>query len=182
MMNPFFDPSRLYDAAYPFILAQQSDLPSLWKEASEVEPLTLLKFVGGILCVIFVFVYLNHRYQRWKRYNEFVTEMKTLDLDPDSEGTLAGMVRRYSMNEPVNVLCSPRLFDEMATHEMMRVLSSSGSMKAKQEFIDTVYKIRKKTYHPDWINGTGLKKNIPISTELSETYSGNKSNNGNNES
>ena len=109
-----------------------------------------LEILVGFMMVVLAVSYGIIRYNRWKRYKEFATEMKALDLDPNTEGTLAGMVKRYSMDEPVNILFSARLFDEMATAEILRVLSSAGSQQSKQEFIDTVYNIRNRTYHPEW--------------------------------
>ncbi len=145
-----FDPIQFFTASVPTLLAQSSDLPSLFK-ATEVDPTVMIQVLSGIVLLITGIIVLTYKYQRWKRYNEFVTEMKSLDLDPDSEGTLAGMVKRYSMDEPVNILFSARLFDEMAATEIIRVLGSPGSVQAKKEFIDTVYKIRTRTYHPDWL-------------------------------
>lgn len=132
-------------------VAQTKDkLPVLWK-ANNVDSMFLLGILLGILTIVLVLVIGTIFYQRWKRYNEFIVEMKTLDLDPDEEGTLAAMVKRFQMDEPVNILFSPRLFDEMASHEIMRVLGSSASADAKQKFIDQVYTIRTRTYHPDWL-------------------------------
>jgi hypothetical protein len=61
------------------------------------------------------------------------------------------MVRRYKVGEPVQVLYSPKLFDDIATAEMRRILGSQGSTQAKESFINTIYEIRTKTYHPDWL-------------------------------
>ncbi|MBI1387487.1 MAG: hypothetical protein GC154_03460 [bacterium] len=126
--------------------------------SAPTDPTTLLAFLAGIVTLIFLVIFGAYRFQKWKRYKEFETEMKSLDLGTQMEGTFAEMVRRYSMDEPVNILYSPRLFDEMASTEMVRVLGSAGSVKAKQEFIDTVYKIRIKTYHPDWHGEMAEKK------------------------
>lgn len=115
-----------------------------------IDPQTLLLFLGGLITIILLIVFAVYKFNKWKKYKVFEDEMRSLDLDPEQEGTFADMVRRYSMDEPVNIIYSPRLFDEMATQEMMRVLGSPGSSKAKREFIDTVYKIRVKTYNPDW--------------------------------
>ena len=65
------------------------------------------------------------------------------------------MVKRYAMEEPVTILYSERLFDEMAADEIQRVIASPASAQAKEQFIDTIYKIRVRTYHPDWCKATG---------------------------
>ncbi|RJP18243.1 MAG: hypothetical protein C4527_29515 [Candidatus Omnitrophota bacterium] len=163
-MNPWFDPSHFLTFDSPTLLAQDA-LPNLWK-ATEVDPTLMFQILVGIILLVTTIIVVTYKYQRWKRYTEFVTEMKSLDLDPESEGTLAGMVKRYSMDEPVNVLFSARLFDEMATSEIIRVLGSPGSMQAKRNFIDLVYRIRTKTYHPDWLGIT--EENRPQALAIAE--------------
>jgi hypothetical protein len=128
-------------------------LPVMWK-ANNADPMLLIGILLGILVVVLSVVVGTLFYQRWKRYNEFIGELKTLDLNPEEEGTLASMVKRYQMDEPVNILFSPRLFDEMASHEILRVLGSSATTKTKQKFIDQVYAIRTRTYHSDWLEST----------------------------
>lgn len=134
------------------VLAQSQDgkLPFNTWTPTETDPVTLLSVVGGIVTFIMLIVFGAYQFKKWKQFKTFEDEMRSLDLDPQQEGTFADMVKRYSMDEPVNILYSPRLFDEMASSEMLRVLGSQGSAKAKQQFIDTVYKIRVKTYNPDW--------------------------------
>ena len=134
------------------VLAQSQDgkLPFQTWNPTETDPTTLLSVLGGIVTVIMLIVFGAYQFKKWKQFKTFEDEMRSLDLDPQQEGTFADMVKRYSMDEPVNILYSPRLFDEMASNEMLRVLGSQGSAKAKKEFIDTVYKIRVKTYNPDW--------------------------------
>jgi hypothetical protein len=122
--------------------------------SSNVDPGFVLRIIGVLLFFIILIIVVTLHYQKWKRYNDFVSEMKTLDLDPESEGTLAAMVKRYQMDEPVNILFSARLFDEMATTEIMRVLGSPAPASAKQQFIDQVYNIRLRTYHPEWTPST----------------------------
>ena len=101
--------------------------------------------------IIFGLVYGMHRYNKWKKFKLFEDEMRALDLNPDDESTFAGMVKRFALEEPVNVLMSARLFDEMATKEIEKVLGSAGSKTSKEHFIKQVYRIRTKTYHPDWL-------------------------------
>ena len=92
-------------------------------------------------------------YQKWRRYQLFITELKTLDLDPKQEGTFADLVKRYNMDQPVNILYSKRLYDELASTEMIRILSSPGSVTAKAAYIDSLYEIRDRTYASDWDPG-----------------------------
>ena len=124
---------------------------NLW-ENTGIDPVFVLKILGGIIVFVILLIVATLRYQRWKKYNDFVEEMKALDLDPDEEGTLAAMVKRIQMDEPVNILFSARLFDEMAASEIMRVLGSPAPAKVKEKFIEQVYNIRTRTYHPDWIH------------------------------
>ncbi len=137
----------------PFVLAQNEVLGKLWSNTA-AEPSTILTILIVLMVLISAIIFASYRYQRWKRFKEFEEEMKSLDLEPEDEGTFAWMVKRYKMDEPVNIIYSPRLFDEMATNEMLRVLASQASMESKRDFIDTVYTIRTKTYHPDWLSIT----------------------------
>lgn len=106
--------------------------------------------LGSIAVFSAALTYGSYCYQKWRRYNRFVTELKTLDLEPDQEGTFADIVKRYHMAEPVNILYSKRLYDEMAASEMVRVLSSPGTVSAKAAYIDSLYEIRDRTYANDW--------------------------------
>lgn len=137
--------------AIPIIIAQGTPLDFKVFESSSIDSTVLVYSLIGIMFTILMIVFGTYRYKRWKKFKEFETEMKALDLEPEQEGTLAEMVKRYSMDEPVNILFSARLFDEMASSEIKRVLGSAASIKLKQEFIDKVYFIRTKTYHPDWL-------------------------------
>lgn len=134
-------------------------------------PMEQLLPVLGIIAVAIIGIIVGvHQFKRWKKFREFEDEMKVLDLNPDQEGTLASMVKRISMDEPVQILFSPRLFDEMASTEIVRVLGSPGSAKAKQEFIDKVYQIRTKTYHPEW--SEDLTKDCDSGRSITETGTG----------
>ncbi|RJP33655.1 MAG: hypothetical protein C4527_04140 [Candidatus Omnitrophota bacterium] len=122
-------------------------------DPSSFDPVIAIYFLGFLSLLISLLVFLTFKYQRWKKYQLFLEEMKTLDLDPEAEGTFAWMVKRHQMDEPVNIFCSPRIFDEMASTEMLRILASAGSIQSKQNFIDMIYSIRNKTYRRDWISG-----------------------------
>jgi len=152
-MNPLLRLIHPQFSSFPTLFVQGDDSFDRFKSllgSSAINPEMLLQILVTVTVLILLITFLAYKYQRWKRYQEFLREMKALDLDPNAEGTLAGMVKRYSMDEPVKIFFSVRLFDDMASTEMWRVLGSAGSQKAKQEFIDTLYTIRDRTYHPDW--------------------------------
>ena len=65
---------------------------------------------------------------------------------------MASLVKRYQVGEPVQILYSAKLFDDLATAEMRRILASQGSAEAKEKFINSLYEIRTRTYHPDWVS------------------------------
>lgn len=90
-----------------------------------------------------------HYYRKFKKIQEFKDELTQLELDQDQENAMVELIKRYAMNEPVEILMSVRLFDEMAAKEINRILASSGSSSAKQNFVNMVYDIRKKTFYPD---------------------------------
>lgn len=151
---------------HPVLAQTDQVLPNIWQNVS-AEPGTLLTILGTLMAIVLAIIVGSYKYQRWKKYKIFEAEMKALDLDPQAEGTFAWMVKRYAMDEPVNVLYSARLFDEMASSEIFRVLSSSASAKTKSHFIDTVYGIRTRTYHPEWMNsddGLSPKLSTPLLT------------------
>lgn len=128
-----------------------------WIASSGVETSTAIYFLLGMASTILLMIYLTYRYQRYKRFQEFQEEMETLELGEVEESTLCEMVKRFSLQEPVQVLLSKRVFDEMAAREINRVLGSPGSMKAKETFVNLVYEIRKKTYHKDWSEPLSLE-------------------------
>lgn len=121
-------------------------------KTQSTDPEVLVYILLGLASIIFGLVYGLHRYSKWKKFKLFEDEMKSLDLNPDDESAFTGMVKRFELEEPVNVLMSARLFDEMATKEIEKVLGSAGSKSAKEKFIEAVYRIRTKTYHSDWLN------------------------------
>jgi len=156
MINSWID---IFSSRFPLIVAQgENTLPFQAFKNAGASPEILLPILGGITLIILIVVIGVYRFQRWKKYKTFETEMKTLDLDPESEGTFAYMVKRYSMEEPVNILYSPRIFDEMASQEITRVLASNASIQSKCKFIDLVYSIRTRTYHPEWITSQEVVK------------------------
>lgn len=104
----------------------------------------------GLACVVGLIVYASYRYKRYKKMQEFSDEMAQVGLSSEEESTLTNLVKQYAMQEPVQVLLSLRMFDEMACQEISRVLGSSGSTTAKDRFVQMIYDIRKKTYFPDW--------------------------------
>lgn len=122
-----------------------------WFKSSNVNSSLLISILVGMALLIFTLVYSIHRYNKWKKFKLFEDEMKSLDLNPDDESAFSGMVKRFELEEPVNILMSARLFDEMATKEIEKVLGSAGSKSAKEKFIETVYRIRTRTYHADWL-------------------------------
>lgn len=123
--------------------------------SSSLELEHILWILAGVAALAFAAFYGSYLYQRWRRFREFENEMKTLELNPEQEGTLASMVKRYQIGEPIRILYSAKLFDDMAVAEMRRILSSQGSAASKEKFINAIYEIRTKTYHPDWVGETG---------------------------
>jgi hypothetical protein len=163
-MQEWFDSFSPILSGFPVAIAQ--GLPVDVFKSSDVDPTFLVYILGGIVTLILVTIYGTYRYKKWKKFKEFESEMKSLDLAPEDEGTLADMVKRFSMDEPVNILFSARLFDEMASSEIKRVLGSPASAKLKQDFIDKVYMIRTKTYHPDWLNAGAKEEGIERAESL----------------
>lgn len=100
----------------------------------------------GIVLLIMLIIFITYRYKRFKLFKQFSQEMEQLEFDNDEETTLTHLVKRHALKEPISVLFSIQLFDELAAIEISKVLGSSGSTAAKQNFINLIYEIRKKTY------------------------------------
>jgi hypothetical protein len=138
-----------YIFSFPRLLVENSLSPNLFYNPKSYDPATLIYVLSSLSILVFIAFVVVYKYNRWKKYNNFLSEMKSLDLDPSSEGTFAWMVKRHQMNEPTEIIFSQKIFDEMAADEMKRVLSSPGTKSAKQQFIDTVYEIRNRTFGAD---------------------------------
>ena len=102
-----------------------------------------------LLVLIFIVYYF---FQRYKKIEEFKQELQSLDLGEEGESTLVDMVKRYAMQEPLDILMSVKTFDQMAIQEIERVLASAGSSKAKQKFINLIYEIRLKAYYAELVD------------------------------
>lgn len=119
-------------------------------ESSQVGAEYVVWILLGLAALIGLVIYASYRYKRYKSMQEFSDEMHQVGLSTEEESTLTDLVKHYAMQEPVQILLSLRMFDEMACQEISRVLGSSGSTTAKDRFVQMIYDIRKKTYFPDW--------------------------------
>lgn len=151
----------IHDSVVLFTVISQLESADALYRGADGDPYFLIKIMCLLLLLIGGILVITFWYHRWKKYNNFIAEMKALDLNPEEEGTLAAMVKRHSMSEPVNILFSARLFDEMASDEILRVLGSPASAVSKQKFIDQVYNIRTRTYHPEWDGVQASNKTTP---------------------
>lgn len=119
-------------------------------QASTLDPKVLLQCLVGVVLLIGIVFYLNVRYQWFKKIRRLREEMEYLELNPTEETILTDMIKRYRLNEPVDMLLSLKLFDELATKEMYRILQSVGTSSAKQKSIELVYEIRQRTFFSEW--------------------------------
>ncbi len=152
------------------VLAQQENeiFGNIWRNVG-ADPTVIMFVLGTLIAIVLAIVIGAYKYQKWKKFKQFEDEMKALELDAESEGTFAWMVRRYAMDQPVDILVSPRLFDEMAASEIQNVLASNASVQSKSRFIDIVYDIRNKTYSPDLKNAKENLKQPGSSAEEKKT-------------
>ncbi len=106
-----------------------------------------LLILGGVLVIgiLLVFV-IFYAIRRKIHFQHFLRQMESLRLNEEERGTFVYMVKSYSPQRPVRVLHSPQIFDEMASHEMLRILAGDESQGTKEKFVDTVYKIRTVTH------------------------------------
>lgn len=151
-MNGLFEINAFLERNFPNFAAQskQGKFTFDFYKTTQAIPEFLLYFLLALIFLIGLILVAAYQYNRWLKFKKFEAEMKSLDLENDQEGALAAMVKRYSTNEPITILYSAQLFDEMASVEIKRILGSSASAKQKEDLIDKVYTIRTKTYQPNW--------------------------------
>ncbi|MDP8246352.1 MAG: hypothetical protein P9L94_19870 [Candidatus Hinthialibacter antarcticus] len=119
---------------------------SLYKNSDVSMEAFLSLGIGCILLIVLV-IFLHKRYMRYVKEREFLDEISTLEMEQSESDTLLSLVRRYALNEPVDILYSQRLFDELAVKEISRVLGSPLSKENKTKFVNMIYNIRQKTYN-----------------------------------
>lgn len=129
-------------------------------------PLTTMFIVLAVFLLIgFLIAALYYLHERQKKEHDLQVEMKQLELHKDEKNALYEIVKRNAISEPIEVLYSLPLFDELAQKEIARVLSSPLSSESKSHYVNLLYEIRRKTYfsHPDDQNAYAFK---PISEAL----------------
>ncbi|MBZ0258874.1 hypothetical protein K8I31_22620 [bacterium] len=122
------------------------DLGKIYQN-TEVSMEAFLSLGIGCIVLIVAIIYIHKRYMRYIKEREFLEEMQTLEMEQTESDTLFSLVRRYALNEPVDILYSQRLFDELAVKEISRVLGSPLSKENKTKFVNLIYNIRQKTYN-----------------------------------
>jgi hypothetical protein len=130
----------------------------------------LFTILLSLTVLVLLVVYLHHRYVRYKKERVFFEEMDMLELESTESSTLTDIVKRYSLNEPVQILYSLRLFDEMAEKEMERVLSKPLPINLKTQYVDVLYNIRQKTYFPEGVRQMTPAKITPDGTQNPESH------------
>jgi len=128
-----------------------------------VSPELLITALLIFIAVVLVTLFLYRKYMNYKKTKLFLEELEVLELGRVESNTLTTLVKRYALNEPVEILYSLRLFDELAEKEMARVLSSPLSSDSKTQYVDLLYRIRVKTYFPE-----GIQDNQPAEVNLDE--------------
>ncbi len=120
--------------------------------STQGDPKLVFGVLGAIALLCTFIIVGTWYYQRWKKHRRFIEELNQLSLEEAEGNALINIVKRHAMSEPVEVLYSLRVFDELAEKEMNRILSLQGSQEIKQKYIDLLYTIRQKTYFPDLSN------------------------------
>ena len=143
----------------------QGSAPLQLYSVFELTPEILITFLGVSALLLFLAIFIYHRYSRYKKEKVLFDEMQTLDFGSTESSTLSDIARRYTINEPVEILYSLRLFDEMAEKEMERVLSKPLPMELKKQYVDLLYNIRQKTYFADDIHVKTPSKPVQSTTK-----------------
>ncbi len=113
---------------------------------SEVSPVFLLVILFSTALAFILFPVFLRQYRHYLQTMRFREEMDAMDLRREDSNILWELVQRYALNEPVKILYSLPLFDELAQKEMVRVLSHPCSSHAKMHYIDHLYGLRQKMY------------------------------------
>lgn len=113
---------------------------------SEISPVLLLLFLTITALTFVLFPYFLRQYRHYLQTVRFREEMDAMDLKREDSNILWELVKRYALNEPVKILYSLPLFDELAQKEMVRVLSHPYSSHTKMHYIDHLYGLRQKMY------------------------------------
>jgi len=148
-MDFFHSGSYWIVSTFPTVLVQESSQAFDFFAPFATQYSTLILLLGSLMTFALVSISIGIKFNRWRKFNLFLEAMRAIDLDSTSQMIFAWMVKRNRLKEPSGVLRSRRIFDEMASGEIFRVLCSAGTLEAKEGFIDTVYNIRNKTFHPD---------------------------------
>ncbi len=146
-----------------FLIQEGEKIPfEPWTNPAEQQQhlATTLIMLGVLSVIILIILAINFQYLRWRRHSEFVSEIRSLKLDSDTESALSKVVKRFSLDDPKEVLASCELFDEMAVEEMKRILSTPGTVQSKTETIDALYKIRAKAYQSNRIDSEVINEEI----------------------
>lgn len=106
--------------------------------------------VFALLGTVALGIVTSYLWQRYCKFRQFQQEMNALGLNSEQEGTLSAIVRRYRMHEPIDILLSEKLFDELASKEMVRILSSPASAELKDRYIRELYEIRDMLKPKNW--------------------------------
>lgn len=136
----------------------QPEIMSNIYQNTEISLEAFLSIGLGCVGLIVLIYYLHKRYVRYKKEREFIDELDTLEMEQSESDTLFSLVRRYALNEPVDILYSQRLFDELAVKEISRVLASPLSKESKSKFVNMIYNIRQKTYGQEMMSDGGTKQ------------------------
>ncbi|MBI1386933.1 MAG: hypothetical protein GC154_00610 [bacterium] len=122
-----------------------NELQPMWK-TQDVSGEAIVTVLLIAVCLIGLIIFVHRRYVRYKKERQFIDELETMEMGQTESDTLFNLVRRYALNEPVDILYSVRLFDELAVKEIERVLASPLSSDSKSKFVNLIYSIRQKTY------------------------------------
>ncbi len=136
-----------------------------WFTPTEIPIQSILVIVIVLSLIILIIFMVYRRYIRFKKLQSFHDEMDLMQFENNESKTLDDIVKRYALNEPVEILYSLRLFDEMAEKEMARILSSSMPSKGKNKYIDLLYQIRHKTYFSEEVPAYSARKNDQNKTD-----------------
>lgn len=115
-------------------------------QPSEIPLTTFVTAIAICLIIAGLIYYFYKSYDRMRKEKNLRDEMDMLDFGNEESSTLFDMVKRHTLNEPVEVLYSLKLFDELAQEEIARVLSSAMSSDSKGKYVEMIYNIRRKTY------------------------------------
>lgn len=128
-----------------------------WMKSGGMDTGTAIVLLIGLILCVTIFIGINMLYAHLRKVQRLEAKAGMLDLGDKEVAWVMKLSRAYKVKEPAKILCSMRLFDELAAKEIERILSTEGSNNNKDQTIHRIYEIRDKLFRPAFVVERNLK-------------------------